>query len=86
MESGKAIRLALFTNNPSRSWPAWEIMKTTLDTVPVSINENVKITVAENGPLRSALKIEKTYGDSKFVQYLRLFDGALPTELMSPMK
>lgn len=77
VESGKAIRLALFTNNPSRSWPAWEIMKTTLDTVPVSINENVKITVAENGPLRSALKIEKTYGDSKFVQYLRLFDGAL---------
>ncbi len=77
VQPGKAIRLALFTNNPSRSWPAWEIMKSTLDAAPVSVNENVEISVVENGPLRSALKIEKTHGDSKFVQYLRLFDGAL---------
>ncbi|MBQ7823293.1 MAG: discoidin domain-containing protein [Bacteroidaceae bacterium] len=77
VQSGKAIRLAMFTDNPSRSWPAWEIMKTTLDAEPVSVKENVKISVEENGPLRSALKIEKSFGDSKFVQYLRLFDGAL---------
>lgn len=77
VQPGKAIRLALFTDNPSRSWPAWEIMKSTVDATPVSVNENVKISIAENGSLRSALKIEKTHGDSKFVQYLRLFDGAL---------
>lgn len=77
VQPGKAIRLALFTDNKSHAWPAWEIMKNTIDADPISVNENVKISVEENGPLRSALKIEKKYGNSTFIQYLRLFDGYL---------
>lgn len=72
VENGKAIRLALFTSNDSFSWPAWEIMKSVVDSEPVSITENVKISVAENGPVRSALRVERTYEGSTFVQYIRL--------------
>ena len=38
--------------------------------------ENLKITVAENGPLRASLRVERTHEDSRFVQYITLTDGA----------
>ena len=34
VKEGKAIRLALFTENKSYNWPAWEIMKETIDKEP----------------------------------------------------
>ncbi len=77
VQSGKAFRLALFTENESVAWPAWEILKKTMDATPVSISGNVNISVAETGPARATLKVEKTYGDSKFVQYISLTDGAM---------
>ncbi|MDE5941174.1 MAG: alpha-mannosidase, partial [Muribaculaceae bacterium] len=73
---GKAIRLALFTQNRSHEWPAWEIIKETVDATPVSVSGNVKISQVENGPLRSTLKVEKTHGDSHFTQYISLYEGA----------
>lgn len=73
---GKAIRLALFTHNPSYSWPAWEILKTTVDSEPVPITDSVEISVAETGPVRGALKVERKAGDSRFVQYVILNEGA----------
>ena len=73
--NGKSLRLALFTENESSHWPAWEIMKTVIDKEPISISGDVKISVVENGPLRSALCVERTYGDSKFKQYIRLSEG-----------
>jgi len=76
VQSGKAVRLALFTENESFSWPAWEVLKKTIDQTPQSITDDVKITVAENGPVRAALCIEKKYGESVFRQYIRLTDGA----------
>ena len=75
VKAGKSIRLALFTNNPSYSWPAWEILKTTIDGTPVDITDNVSIKIVENGPIRASLCVERTYGDSKFRQYIRLTDG-----------
>lgn len=75
VEKGKAVRLALFTGNPSYNWPAWEIMKTTVDSEPVPVTDNVKITVAESGPVRGALRVERTHGDSRFVQYISLTEG-----------
>jgi len=74
--TGKAIRLALFTENESFQWPAWEILKKTVDKEPQSITDGVKITIAEKGPLRASLLIEKTYGESVFKQYIRMTDGA----------
>jgi len=72
---GKSIRLALFTENESFSWPAWEILKKTIDSEPVSITGNVKITVAENGPIRGSICVERTYNESTFKQYLCLTEG-----------
>lgn len=75
VEEGKSIRLALFTHNPSYSWPAWEIMKATVDSEPVSITDNVRITVTENGPVRGTVRVERTHGYSRFVQYISLSEG-----------
>lgn len=75
VESGKTVRLALFPENESSHWPAWEIIKTEIDKEPVAVSENVNISIVESGPLRSALCVERTYGDSKFKQYIRLNEG-----------
>lgn len=57
--SGKAIRLALFTENESFEWYAWEVLKKTLDREPVSITDGVKLTLVEDGDLRKSICIEK---------------------------
>lgn len=75
VKSGKSIRLALFTENESFVWPAWEILKKEIDKTPVSISENVKISIAEQGAVRAALCVERTYGKSVFTQYIRLSEG-----------
>ena len=77
VKAGKAIRLAAFTDNKSSRWPAWEVMKSTVDSEPVAITDNVSITLVENGPLRTTALVEKTLGDSRFRQYVRLYEGAL---------
>lgn len=74
---GKAVRLALFTENESFPWPAWEIIKKTIDADPVSITDNVSVTMVEDGPVRKTAKVTKTYGDSQFTQYVRLYEGPL---------
>lgn len=76
VKPGEAIRLALFQENKSYNWPAWEILKTTVDAEPVSITDNVEFKLVENGPLRKRMKITKTYGDSRFTQYVNLYEGA----------
>lgn len=76
VKEGKAIRLALFTENKSYSWPAWEILKETIDRAPVSITDDTKITLIENGNLRKALCIEKKHDKSLFKQYIRLYEGS----------
>lgn len=77
VETGKAIRLALFTENESYAWPAWEVLKKTVDAEPVSIGEAVTIQLVEEGALRKTLCVEKQYGASHFRQYIRLYEGAL---------
>lgn len=75
VREGKSVRLALFTENESFSWPAWEILKKTIDAEPVAISGDVKITVAETGPLRSSVCVERKYGESVFRQYVTLNEG-----------
>ncbi|MDR1602051.1 MAG: alpha-mannosidase [Tannerella sp.] len=76
VKNGRSFRLALFPKNESTSWPAWEIMKETMDQTPLPVNGNVRITIAESGPVRATLKVERTYGASVFVQYISLSEGA----------
>lgn len=75
VKAGKSVRLALFPENESFSWPAWEILKETIDRNPIDITDNVKISIAEKGPVRAALCVERTYGESLFKQYIRLTEG-----------
>lgn len=77
VKPGKAVRLAIFTENESYDWPAWEILKKTIDATPKSINDDVKMSLVEEGPLRSTLLVEKKHGDSSFRQYIRLYEGEL---------
>ena len=77
VKQGKAIRLALFTENKSYNWPAWEILKETIDKDPISIGgSSVKVTLTENGKLRKTLCIRKQHGKSVFCQYIHLYEGS----------
>jgi alpha-mannosidase len=76
VQDGKSIRLAFFTKNESTRWPAWEITKETVDGTPSAIDGDVRISVAESGPVVAALKVERSFGGSRFTQYIRLYDGA----------
>jgi alpha-mannosidase len=76
IESGNAVRLALFTKNESFNWPAWEMLKKTVDAEPVSITGGVSVSVVENGPLRASVCVERTYGESTFRQVISLIEGA----------
>ena len=76
VEQGKAFRLAIFEGNPSNEWPAWEVLKEVVDKTPRAVTDNVSVSVGEEGPVRASLKVERTYGDSKFTQYITLTDGA----------
>lgn len=75
VQHGKAIRLAMFTENESFDWPAWEILKETVDRNPSSITGDVKLTLVEDGGLRKTLLVEKKFGESVFRQYVRLYEG-----------
>lgn len=76
VESGKSFRLALFTKNKSSTWPAWEIHKTTMEELPISISDSVKISIAQQGSSYASLRVERTHGTSRFVQLIRMSEGA----------
>jgi len=76
VEKGKAFRLALFTQNESFEWPAWEILKKTIDAKPISVIDSVLISSADNGPACASLRVKRKYGNSVFIQYIRMTDGA----------
>ena len=74
--SGKAFGLVVFDDCKSYAWPAWEILKATLDKEPVPVVSNVKVEQVENGPVRKTLRIKKHYGESAIVQDISLYEGA----------
>jgi len=76
VQSGKAFRLALFTENISEQWPSWEIQKATIDAEPVAVSDSVTISVSETGPVRAALKVERHFHGSTYVQYITLCSGS----------
>lgn len=76
VEQGKAFRLALILGNESKEWPAWEIQKKAIDKPGNSITKDVRISIEQEGPCYAALRVERTYDSSKFVQYIRLTEGA----------
>jgi alpha-mannosidase len=75
VESGKSVRLTLLTDNMSVNWPAWEITKKSVDSTPLPISDDVNVSIAEKGPARASLRVERRFGDSWFVQLISLTDG-----------
>ena len=73
---GSYIGLAVFEENTSDRWPAWEILKQVIDKEPVAVAESVSVYVESSGPLMKVLNVTKKYGNSTFVQRIILTQGA----------
>lgn len=76
VRKGEAFGYAFFPGNKSVDWPAWEILKTTMDRTHEIVGGGAVVTVEECGPLRAILKVEREYAGSKFIQRIVLTDGA----------
>ena len=74
---GKALGLVVFDDCKSYNWPAWEIPKAIIDNEPVPVNDGVRVSKVENGPVRQTIRIEKRYGASVLTQYVSLSEGHL---------
>lgn len=66
-----------FFYDASTSWPAWEILYSTVSASPVSyLGGTPIVTVLESGPARASLGITRVNGGSTFTERLRLSGGA----------
>lgn len=77
VEQGKAIGMIVMTECKSEPWPAWEILKETIDGKYDVVDEDVSVKLVEDGALRKTVKVSKRYGDSEISQYVRLYEGNL---------
>jgi alpha-mannosidase len=60
-------------NDTSNVYPAWEIFYKAVSAAPRSfVDENVKVEITEQGPVRASLKITRRKENSVFVQFIRL--------------
>ncbi len=73
--NGKSLRLVVFDDCRSEAWPAWEILKRTLDKAPLPVHDAVEISI-QPGSLRQTLVIKKKYGESDIIQRIHLYEGA----------
>ncbi|MDD3079942.1 MAG: glycoside hydrolase family 38 C-terminal domain-containing protein [Paludibacter sp.] len=69
------VRLAMLLDKPGY-WASWEVSWGDVIRDPFAyVDENVEMSVAEAGPLRSALKITRSKDGSQFVQFIRMTSG-----------
>ena len=69
------VRLAISTDNPEH-WPAWNMDFEDEQRPPKAyVSGPAKISVAENGPARVAVQVERDAEGSRFVQSIRLSAG-----------
>ncbi|RPJ66862.1 MAG: alpha-mannosidase, partial [Acidobacteria bacterium] len=68
------VRLAMF-DNPSPSWPAWEILWESLSVPPREYVDGPVVRIVERGPARVAVEIRRAARGSTFVQRVRLAEG-----------
>ncbi|HSU18296.1 MAG TPA: glycoside hydrolase family 38 C-terminal domain-containing protein [Acidobacteriaceae bacterium] len=67
--------LQAFADHP-KNYDAWNVDPGTLDAAPTLLHDVAEIKLVETGPLRSVLRITRTWQKSKFVQDLILYTGA----------
>ncbi len=76
VRQGEAFGYAFFPDNISEAWPAWEILKSVVDSTPEKVADDVRISIEECGALRVVMKVEKKHAGSTFTQRIILTDGA----------
>lgn len=76
VKQGEAISLCVFSDNYSIRWPAWEIRKEVMDREPSKVKGQTVISCEYCGPVKAALRVERKYGESSFVQRIVLSNGA----------
>jgi alpha-mannosidase len=59
-------------DNPSSSWPAWEVLYDTVQSPAREYVSNPTVKVIEHGPVRAGLEITRKASGSTFVQRVRL--------------
>ncbi|HEV2578893.1 MAG TPA: glycoside hydrolase family 38 C-terminal domain-containing protein [Acidobacteriaceae bacterium] len=67
--------LQAFVDKP-KSYDAWNIDPGTLDAAPTLLHEADEVKMIETSPLRSVLRVTRTWNKSKFVQDLILYAGS----------
>jgi alpha-mannosidase len=72
------MRLAILENEP-RNWAAWEIDFDDIMAEPAYVSGPPEIRIVEKGPVRSAIEITRHYGNSTFIQTVRLGKSFAPT-------
>ena len=75
VQQGQAIGLVVFDDCRSEAWPAWEILKHTVDKAPVAITDGVTVRLVDDGAIRTTVCVTKQYGQSTFQQYIHLYKG-----------
>ncbi len=72
----KAPIMLELRDNPSPSWPAWEVLYDVVQAPAREYVSNPTIKVIERGPARVAVEITRKAAGSTFVQRVRLAQGA----------
>ncbi len=67
--------LQAFVDKP-KNYDAWNIDPGTLDETPTLLHEADEVKMIETSPLRSVLRVTRTWNKSKFVQDLILYAGS----------
>jgi alpha-mannosidase len=68
-------RMSLQSDKPGY-WMSWELSWDDVNRTPVAYVDGIAtISIAENGPLRAALKVTRSKNGSSYVQYIRLASG-----------
>ena len=76
-----ANRLDLHADKPL-SWDAWDVDIYAFERGRV-LTELVSATVVENGPVRGAIRFERTFGKSRIVQIVRLTAGSMRLDFVT---
>lgn len=76
VSADKPFRLALFTKNPSYVWPAWEILRSTMEAEPEAIPAS-SVKVTSDGPMGKTVTVVRELGKTRIEQEILLHEGAL---------
>ncbi len=74
-KGGCGNELQAFKDTP-KEYDAWNIDPGTFDVAPTLIHNVDSVKLVEQGPLRSVIRVARTWQSSKFVQDITLYEGS----------